>query len=579
MLSRSMIGHLNIAVAAVLLAIAVLPAGRAQGQEYAETPLQPAALDYTGTFGLRHIEPSLTGEGVTIAAVCRSMTYVAGWPQDDYLLNVGHNCLGEGDINFTDGLAVGGGISFHSTAIGGILVGNDPDGYHPKIGNFYYEGAAPQAKADVYEFWRFVSSHILEAKPFEADILTMSAGVVFEDWWTRGLEHLAEKNGLIVFAGVGNGSDVSDPVLYPAAGANVIGVGVVASLQSDLLGDTLERFTLPSAEHSSAGPTADQRCKPDIVAPGNCLVPSADSTTGYEVSGDWTSFATPVVAGTTALLVQKAESDPLLTAAVSPQGGNCVIKAILMNSAAKLPYWHKGKPGKDDDHEAVLDYLQGAGMLDALAAYDQLDAGRHAPGEVRLAGWDNNTIDKAPGREHVYILDVASPQGQLLTATLVWNRHFEDEYPFDAIAGADSDLTLEIWAVDPDDPQRDYLLDYSDSASDNVEHIHCPLDAQFNRYEIVAAFSDVSGDTVKYPSERYALVWKTGPDETAEDILWYDLDLDGDIDKDDAIAFMDKFVRSKDAGGGHTPGDINMDGKIDVDDFNILMTRLKQQDM
>ncbi len=577
--SHRVIGYLNIVAAAVLPAIAALPAGRVQAQEYAESLLQPAALDYAGTFSLRHIEPTLTGEGVTIAAVCRSATYVAGWPQDDYRLNVEHNCLGEGDINFTDGLAVAGGISFHSTAIGGILVGNDPDGWHPEIGNFYYEGAAPQAKADVYEFWRFVGSHILEAKPFEADILTMSAGVVFEDWWTRGLEHLAEKNGLIVFAGAGNGSNVSDPVLYPAAGANVIGVGVVASLQSDLLVDTLERFTLPSAEQSSAGPTADQRCKPDIVAPGNCLVPSADSTTGYEVSGDWTSFATPVVAGTTALLVQKAESDPLLTAAVSPQGGNCVIKAILMNSAAKLPYWHKGKPGKDDDHEAVLDYLQGAGMLDAPAAYDQLAAGRQEPGNIRLAGWDNNTIDKEPGREHVYVVDIASPQDQLLTATLVWNRHFADEYPFDAIAEADSDLTLEVWAVDPDEAQKDYLLDYSDSAGDNVEHIHCPLDAQFNRYEIVVTFSDVSGDTVKYPSERYALAWRTGPDETAEDILWYDLDLDGDIDRDDVIACFNKIVQSEPPAGGHAPGDINMDGKIDIDDLKILMAHLPQQDI
>ncbi len=577
--SHRVIGHLNIAVVAVLLAIAVLPAGRAQAQEYAETPLQPAALDYAGTFRLRHLEPSLTGEGITIAAVCRSMTYVAGCPQDDYRFNVEHNCLGEGDINFTDGLAVAGGISFHSTAIGGILVGNDPGGYHPEIGNFYYEGAAPQAKADVYEFWRFASRHILEAKPFEADILTMSVGAVFEDWWTRGLEHLAEKNGLIVFAGAGNGSNVSDPVLYPAAGANVIGVGVVASLESDVLLDTLERFTLPSAEHSSAGPTADQRCKPDIVAPGNCLVPSAESTTGYEVSGDWTSFATPVVAGTTALLVQKAKSDPLLTAAVSPQGGNCVIKAILMNSASKLPYWHKGKPGKDDDHEAVLDYLQGAGMLDAPAAYEQLTAGRQEPGKVRLAGWDNNTIDKEPERQHVYVVDVADPQDRILTATLVWNRHFEDEYPFNAIAQADSDLTLEIRAVDPNDEQRDYLLDYSDSVNDNVEHIHCPLDARFNRYEIVVTFSNVSGDTVEYPSERYALAWRTGPDETAENMLWYDLDLDGNIDRDDVIAFMDKFVQSKDTGGGHAPGDINMDGKIDMGDLKILMAHLPQQDI
>jgi len=574
------IGHLNIVACVVPAAICALSAGVARADEYSGIPLQPAAFDYTGTFALRRIDPALAGGGVTIAAVCRSLTCVDGEPQDDYRLNVEHNCLGEGDINFVHGLTAGGGVSFHSTAIGGIIVGNDPRGYHPEIGHFYYEGAAPQARVDIYEFWRFVSCYVLAGKPFEADILTMSIGVVFEDWWTRGLEHLAEKNGLVIFAGAGNGSNVSDPVLYPAAAANVIGVGLVMSLRGESLIDSLERFTLPCAEQSSAGPTADRRCKPDIVAPGNCLVPSAESTSGYEVSGDWTSFATPVVAGTAALLVQEAKSDSRLAAAVSPQGGNCVMKAILMNSAAKLPYWHKGQPGKEDDHEAVLDYLQGAGVLDAPAAYYQLVAGQYAPGHVARTGWDNNVIDKQPEAERVYVFDVVDPEGEILTATLVWNRHFEDEYPFAALTEADSNLALEVWAVDPQQPQRDYLLDYSDSVNDNVEHIHCALDSRFSRYEIVVRLSDISGNVIEYPSERYALAWKTTADEAAEDMLWYDLDLDGDLDGHDVVAFLDKFLNpSRGDAVGCAPGDINMDGLIDTDDLKLLMSHLPQQGM
>ncbi len=550
-------------------------AGIALGQAGAGVSLQPAALESAGTYHLRRIEPGLTGEGVTIAAVCRSLTYVAGKPQDDYRPNVEHACFGNRDIHFADGLDVSGAVSFHSTAIGGILVGNDSRGFHPEAGSFHYEGAAPQCRVDVYEFWRFLSLYIYGSKDFQADILTMSVGSVFEDWWTRGIDRLAAEQGLLVFAGIGNGTDVHDPIFYPGAGSNVIGVGVVDSLKTGVV-ESLGRFALPRPERSSRGPTLDDRCKPDIVAPGNCLVPSAENSNEYEITGDWSSFATPVVAGTAALLVQKAGSDPLLSAAIDRDGGNCVMRAILMNSATKLPYWHKGNPGPEDDHVAVLDYQQGAGMLNAVGAYQQLAAGRGEPGEVLSTGWDNNVIEKKPGLEHVYTFSVAEPEGQMLTATLVWNRHYKPVYPFKSLREADSDLTLEVWAVDPENKERNRLLDYSDSINDNVEHIWCALDADYTRYEIVVTHSAISGDVEKYPSERYGLAWRTSLADGMENIFWYDLNLDGKVDADDLILLMNRFAESDKNATGYGPGDLDMSGVVDVADLTAFMTGMER---
>jgi serine protease AprX len=138
---------------------------------------------------------------------------------------------------------------------------------------------------------------------------------------------MAQYHGAIIVAGIGNGLEACDPPLYPGASANVIGVGVIDSVNSDKAENYLAHFALPHREHSSFGPTGDGRCKPDIVSPGNCLVADANSPARYQTTGSWSSFSTPIVAGTLALLVQKAKEEPNLAPAISPEGGNCVMKA------------------------------------------------------------------------------------------------------------------------------------------------------------------------------------------------------------------------------------------------------------
>lgn len=562
----------------VFVLVATCTAGSAAGSNFDPAELQPAALNFTGTYAVRDIDPNLNGEGVSIAAVCRSMTYLEGQPQNDYCLNIDHKCFEKRNVNFVDGMDIDNGISAHATGIGAILIGRDPNAYHQQIGAFSYEGVCPNATLSVHEFWRFLVNFVYGGKKLNAEILTLSVGGTFEDWWTRGIERLVEKNGLIVVAGAGNGTSAFDSLLYPAAGANVIGVGVVDSVRCEVLSKSLNEFSLPRIEHSSYGPTFDMRTKPDIVAPGNCLVPVAESNAEYDTTGDWSSFATPVVSGTLGLLIQKAKSQGELNQAVSEQGGNCVMKAILMNSAKKLPFWHKGDVGQEDDHEVPLDYVQGAGLLNAFKAYENLLAGQ-AEGEVSAAGWDNNVITDLIGSEKVYRFEIP-PAGadDFITATLVWNRHFDDEYPFDPVPDSFSDLRLELWAVNNNNPADEKLIDYSDSINDNVEHLYCPADPNYTSYKIVVTFSpdpdQKSEDTGK--TERYGLAWNLGKIDPEKSIWWYDLNGDNAIDDLDISILLGNFNKDAETDDGYLLGDINMDGRIDITDITILMKHTAQ---
>ena len=532
--------------------------------------LQPAAFYHTGTYALRDSDPNLTKQGITIAMVCRSQTYIDSKPQDDYLLNTSHECFTDRKITFIDNITAAAGISAHATAIGGILSGLSYQGSYPGLGEFEYEGAAPDADVDVYEFWRFVSGYVFGEKEFDADILTMSVGVVFDTWWTRGLGRMADKQGTIIVAGIGNGSEVSDSVLYPGVGPNVIGVGVIDSAVTDDIADTLSRFTLPHSEHSSSGPSYDGRCGPDLVAPGNCIVPMSKASQDYEISGDWSSFATPVVSGTIAMLVQAAKNDPAPASAAD----NRVIRSILMTSATKLPYWHKGLATPDDDHQVSLDHLQGAGLLNAVDAYAILTAGIYEPNRTGHVGWDNNAIEKQPEAFSVYTVDTSDSTDEFITATLVWNKHYKDKYPFEADTDNDSDLRLEIWAVDINEPGNSYMLDYSDSINDNIEHIHVPIDPDFSTYEIIVSFGNTPQYDPANPTESYALSWRTSSADEKNDYLWYDLNGDTVVDVADILLILINTDKSPETEQGYMTGDINMDGIIDTKDAIILLNNI-----
>ena len=546
------------------------------GNAFADTqPSQPQGLNHAGIYQLRQIDPNLTGLGVKFAVVSRSITYIDGKPQNDYQPQANHNCFKNTNFVFHDFQSAEGaeaGVSAHSTAVCSILFGQDPNAYNEQIGGFSYEAAAPQAQADVYEFWHFLIDRVFTGKPPDANIITADVGYQFEDWWTRGIEAMAQRYGKTIVVGIGNGSNSFDPPLYPGAGANVIGVGVVQSLNTGDPAEGLSHFALVYPEYSSQGPTSDGRSKPDIVAPGNCLAADATEPNLYEPTGNWSSFATPIVAGTAGLLFQKASSEPNLQLATSVEGGNCIIKAILLNSATKLPYWHKGRLTKSDDHDFPLDWLQGAGMVNAVEAHNQLVAGRQLPGDCQPTGWDLNKLDLDETAKS-YRFSVAEPADKMITATVVWNKNFAASYPFEHESDKDADIRLELWALDSNDPNNGYLLDYSDSRSDNVEHIYTPADANTTEYEIVVSYN-VDQELSPQTTGPYGLVWNVAPQVEKDETLLYDLNSDGSVDDYDVKVLLDNILASIEKPDRYLFGDINSDGVLDAADLNLLLNHI-----
>jgi hypothetical protein len=272
------------------------------------------------------------------------------------------------------------------------------------------------------------------------------------------------------------------------------------------------------------------------------------------------------------LLVQAAKQDSSLAAAISAQGGNCVMKAILMTAATKLPYWHKGHLATDDDHEVPLDNVQGAGMVDAVTSYRLLKAGQTQGFDARPAGWDLNRIGSKLGIGHVYRIAVAEPN-EMITATLTWNRHYRKNYPFDRIPASDTDLRLELWAINPANPRGNVLVDYSDSKTDNVEHIYAQAVPGFSTYELVVTFSGADARIAARISEQYAVAWSAGPRSGADSIFLYDLNGDGIVDDADFKILLDNYKTGLTSPNAYVLGDINGDGVIDSKDLADLMAK------
>ena len=458
--------------------------------------VQPVALEIAGAYKIARLDPNLTGRGVDMGLVCRSETYSDLDPQNDYRPDISHNSFRGIKIKFHDDQPESAGASAHSTAIASILAGLDPNASLAGLGGFSYEGACPGAGLEVYEFRHFLTDYVFSGNWPGVDLLSISLGWVSEDWWTRGIDKMAEDFGLLIIAAIGNGTVAYDLPLYPAAGSNVLAVGVVDS------SGKISEFSVPDVNHSTAGPTLDGRCKPDIVAPGNCLVAVGGTKDAYMPTGDYSSFAAPVVTGVASLLIQKAKSVPELQLAASPFAGNCVIKSILMTSAKKLVGWHKGAAAGDDDYEYPLDFRQGAGMVDGITAYRVLTAGMQQNGNVRTIGWDTNLIEPNYIAERLYRLRTDEIKKPYISITLVWNRAYKNEYPFAPAWQSWADLQLELWAVDAGGSIK--LLDYSNSPVDNVEHIYFVLEPNVE-YEFVVAHS--LGSDLPDCFTPYAVSW------------------------------------------------------------------------
>ena len=226
--------------------------------------------------------------------------------------------------------------------------------------------------------------------------------------------------------------------------------------------------------HSYGTNTADGtgRTKPELVAPF-----------------DATSWATPSVAATAAMLRQNA-----------PANGKKVVslKSILLAGATKHQF-----PGWSRTLTRPIDSVFGAGQLSAYRSYHILNAGQQpasTTASVGIRGWDLNTT-RAAGR--LYFFDIAAGNtAPALSALVTWNRTIGGAWPA-ASTSTLANLTLKLYAATGF--TKGTLIDSSESAVDNIEHIYQPS-LPPGRYAL-----EVTGDA---NSITYGLAWYSQPTVT-----------------------------------------------------------------
>ena len=393
-------------------------------------------LDTIGVTVLRQVDPTLQGSGVRVAQPEGSLS--TNLPPT---FEVNPAATGQPENLFT--YISGSGVATNYPNSAGIN-----SSHADAVGENYYgisSGVATNVShMDNYDADYFFTSIISPRNTIPARIVNQSFIFYISDELlaNTNYDNYAAQYGTLFISGIGNGGGT--PVSPPATCFNGIGVGVYGA-------------------PSSFGPTDDGRSKPDIAAPGG-----------------FTSFSTPYVAGSAAILLQAANRGDG-GANTNAAGDLRVLKALLLNGAIKPNDWTNGVT-------SPLDARYGAGIVNAFNSWQQMKGGQysfiestsntngtaHPPGantnnEPVLAGWDFNSIattragsDNKEQVNHYYFnLPANGGNSFTLTTTLVWNRHFGRSNI--------NDLNLFLYNAG-----NSNLVACSTSAVDNVEHIFLP---------------------------------------------------------------------------------------------------------
>ena len=308
------------------------------------------------------------------------------------------------------------------------------------------------------------------------------------------------------------------------------------------LGDTLPSLSQPRrGKESNTG----NRRQVALSAPGHRI--TVRKLNGQITTATGTSFATPHVTGTVALLQEWGDRQ---LAKSCKRGRGCslpwttdsrrheVMKVVLMNAADKLQDsgdgnllgmsrtmmqknnqdWFTSKsstspnlPSDSASNPSPLNVQFGTGHLNASRAHQQFDGGQWKPGVVPPIGWDYRTIDQS--RVVDYAISPALKANSYISLTLAWDRRVDLQ---DRNLNGKFDLTetfvdrglnnLDLYLMAMDEQDTGRSMASSVSNVDSVEHIFHKI-PRSGQYKIRVVFRS----QINEPTQAFALAWWSVP--------------------------------------------------------------------
>ena len=231
-----------------------------------------------------------------------------------------------------------------------------------------------------------------------------------------------------------------------------------------------------------------------------------------------TSFATPVVASTAAILVEYAHNNPTAlneTSFVSPRTGLTlysgetadVIKAAIMAGADRVTnnqstsdqVGNYGDPTYATSNG--LDTRYGAGQVDVYDSYHIIAAGQQRPGSIGTYGFDYNP--SSPDAPDTTTTEDYTFSGQYgVAATLAWNIHIAAATPATGNATFSASLAhFQLHLYELTDT-GEVLVAQSVSTIDNTQNIYVNGLQMADTYEL-----EVTGPQ----NWDYGLAWDLAP--------------------------------------------------------------------
>ncbi|TVQ57311.1 MAG: hypothetical protein EA377_00990 [Phycisphaerales bacterium] len=359
----------------------------------------------------------------------------------------------------------------------------------------------------------------------------------------RRADFLAQRDNVFFSIGINN-SNNQLPLLSHMY--NGLSVGILSG--NHATGDTI------------GGIDGAGRMKPEIVAPGNL-----------------TSWAAPLVGGAAALMIETAETDPVLSGNITDATRIDVLRAVILAGADHFDGW-TNNPETSGPQRGVtdrpLDEVFGAGALNVDRSHRIL-TGDVVAGDTQSlpataaghAGWGLATMNAGQSRYWRFDVPEFAEEVSIIST---WTRTFGANYNLPQT----QNVNLQLWRVD-DAGQLTTLIGpagepyfaggnvASQSTLNNVEHLYI-TGLEPGEYVLEANRADA------FSGQRtVALAWLfPEPPKTDPGVI-------GDLNGDGVVNVFDLLLLLEGWGpcpsGSDCPADLNGDGTVNVFDLLLLL--------